>query len=61
MWVLKPAGLIILVMLGYIFFKRGKTTEIARGIGRSVGAFKEGLNDEDPDLPEGEGESSPKA
>lgn len=47
MWAVKPAGLIILVMLGYMFFKRGKITEIAKGIGRSVGAFKEGLNEDD--------------
>lgn len=61
MWVLKPAGLIILLMLGYMFFKRGKITEISRGIGRSVGAFKEGLNEDEDQTPEGEGEPTPKA
>jgi len=61
MWVLKPAGLIILLMLGYAFFKRGKITEISRGIGRSVGAFKEAVHEEDDEAREGEGKPSPKA
>lgn len=43
MWVLKPAGLIILLMVGYVFFKPGKLTEIVKGVGRSVGAFREGM------------------
>lgn len=47
MWVLKPAGLIILLMLGYVFFKPGKFREIVKGIGRSVGAFKEGMEEDE--------------
>lgn len=47
MWVLKPAGLIILLMIGYMFFKPGKITEIARNFGRSRAAFKEGMSEEE--------------
>jgi len=41
MWVLKPAGIIILVLLGYLVFKPGKMREVSRNAGRSVRAFKE--------------------
>lgn len=47
MGVLKPAALIILLMLGYAFFKPGKIREVVKSLGRSVGAFREGMNEED--------------
>lgn len=47
MWVLKPAAIIILVLLGYLLFKPGKIREVSRDLGRSVRAFKEEAGGED--------------
>lgn len=55
-----PELLIILVVVGILFFGSGKITEFARSIGRATGEFKKSKREIEKELQSGENEVDDK-
>jgi sec-independent protein translocase protein TatA len=53
-----PEIIIILLVLGVLFFGSNKITDFARSLGRASGEFKKGKQEIEAELRAGEGEGS---